>query len=61
MDPKDIKALRLKKGWSQQVFGELLGFSKKWARMRVSEMERGARPVSARTAQLCQFLNGRKR
>lgn len=46
---------------TQQQFGEELKFSKAWARMRVSEMELGKKPISPKTALICEFLAKKKR
>lgn len=48
-------------GISQQKFGELLGFAPKWARMRISELERGDKPISRRTAMICAMLGNQKK
>jgi len=56
MNKAQFKKIRLSLNMSQQKFGEILGFSKKWARMRVSEMECGRKKVSKRTEVLCGVL-----
>lgn len=57
MNKAQFKNIRLSMGVSQQEFGEALGFSKKWARMRISEIECGRKKVSKRTEALCGALN----
>lgn len=61
MDRNDFKALRQRLGLTQQKFGEQLGFSKQWARMRVSEIERGVKGVSKRTELICRLIRKRRK
>jgi transcriptional regulator with XRE-family HTH domain len=56
MKRNEFKALRENVHLTQQQFGEILGFGKAGARMRVSEIERGDAPVSRPVEILCQYI-----
>lgn len=61
MKPEQLRERRLKLGMTQQEFGEKLGFSKKWARMRVSELELGKKTITQKTALLCGLIKKRRK
>lgn len=53
MTGAELRAIRLELGLSQQAMAEALGYG---AFARVSEFERGARPILERTAKVARAL-----
>lgn len=56
MNRKAFKQLRERLELSQQQFGLALGFYEFGARFRVSEIERGDKPISRHVEILCQYM-----
>ena len=51
-----VRELRGSLKLGQQAFGEILGFSRNGARMRVSEIETGRRPIQRQTALIVLYV-----
>lgn len=54
--PIHVRKLRTDLGLSGQDFGVMLGFAPSCARGRLSEIERGARPISRQVALLYLYI-----